>query len=88
MYGAKTSTKLPAGFGVQKVQPIKKANKEKNSKLDIINIFVLLVLIILSGIGIATSYYNEDVFATTLFTGIITLILKIALAVVQSRTLI
>ena len=31
MYGAKASTKMPVGFGAQKVQPAKNAKKEKNS---------------------------------------------------------
>lgn len=77
MYGAKASTKMPSGFGVQKAQPVKKVKKEKNSKLDIINIFVLLLPIILSGVGIDTSYYSEEIFASILVIGIIILILKI-----------
>lgn len=77
MYGAKASTKMPTGFGVQKTQPIKKIKEQKNSKLDIINIFVLLLPIILSGVGIDTSYYGEEIFASILVIGTITLVLKI-----------
>ncbi len=79
MYGAKASTKMPAGFGVQKAQPIKKVKKEKKSKLDIINIFVLILPLILSiaGLSMCYYYYTEGLYATVLCCGIIAIIFKI-----------
>ena len=69
----KASTKMPSGFGVQKVKPDKKTEKNIFSKLDVINIFVLLLPIILSGAGI-DSY--EEVFGFIFVVGIIIIIMK------------
>lgn len=77
MYGAKASTKMPVGFGVQKAQPINKAKKEKKSKLDIINIFVLILPLILSIAGLSICYsYTEGLYVAVLCCGIIAIILK------------
>ena len=77
MYGAKASTKMPAGFGVPKTQPVKKVNKAMNLKLDLINIFVLIIPLILSIAGMDSNYYAYEIFVSILVIGIITLILKI-----------
>lgn len=87
MYGANASKRVPAGFGAKKTQGIKKpeerqrvkkADKPKNLTLDVINIFVLLLTTIVSGVGLdASYYYNEGIFAAILIIGIVTIILKI-----------
>lgn len=78
MYGAKTSTKIPAGFGVLKVQPVKKVKKEKRSKIDLINIFVLILPLILSIVSFPVcTYCTEELYATVICCGIIAIIFKI-----------
>lgn len=73
---SRSNTEANDNFGVQKAQTVKKTSKIESSKLDIINIFVLLLTIILSGVG-TNSSYNEEMFAAIFLIGIITLILKI-----------
>ena len=86
MYGAKTSTKMPKGFGVQKSQPVKKASStsksvpEKSWKLDLISIFVLIIPIILSIVGLDSysSYYSpEGLYGLVICSAIAGIILKI-----------
>ncbi len=78
MYGAKASTKMPAGFGVQKAQPIKKVKKEKKSKLDIINIFILILPLILSIAGLSMCHGAlEGLYSMVICCGIIAIIFKI-----------
>ena len=97
MYGAKTSTKMPKGFGVQKSQPVnktappqrvntvKKSASAKKTVWDLINIFVLIIPLILSIAGIDSSYYSEEVYASILVIGIITMIIKI-ITIVKFRS--
>lgn len=88
MYGIKASKRAPSGFVVQRSQQVKKpankqsvekVNESKYSILDIINIFVLLLAIIISGVGMDLCYYTytEETFASILVIGIIVSILKI-----------
>ena len=89
MYGAKTSNRVPKGFAVQRPQPVnrtappqrvtpvKKSAKAKKPVWDLINIFVLIIPLILSIAGIDSSYYSEEVYASILVIGIITMIIKI-----------
>ena len=93
MYGAKPSTKMPKGFGVQKSQPVnrttspqvKKSAPAKKPVWDLINIFVLIIPLILSIAGVDSSYYYEEVYASILVIGIITMIIKI-IAIVKFRS--
>ena len=66
----------------KKVQPVNNVENNKKSKLEIINIFVLLVPIILSGFG--TETYDGEIFGSIIIIGIITMILKI-IAVVKFK---
>lgn len=94
MYGAKASQKMPAGFGVQKTQSpktevkprIEEVEKPKFPIWDIINIFVLLLATIISGVGRSESYYSylEELYATILVIGMIAIILKI-IAVIKFK---
>ncbi len=86
MYGAKTSTKMPKVFGVQKSQLVKKVSStsksvpEKTWKLDLISIFVLIVPIILSIVGLDSySYYYspEGLYGLVICSAIAGIILKI-----------
>lgn len=93
MYGAKPSTKMPKGFGVQKSQPVnrttspqvKKSAPAKKPVWDLINIFVLIIPLILSIAGVESSYYSEEVYASILVIGIITMIIKI-ITIVKFRS--
>ena len=93
MYGAKPSTKMPKGFGVQKSQPVNRTTSPQVKKLapakkpvwDLINIFVLIVPLILSIAGVDSSYYYEEVYASILVIGIITMIIKI-ITIVKFRS--
>ena len=97
MYGAKTSTRVPKGFAVQRPQPVnrtappqrtnpvKKSAPAKKPVWDLINIFVLIIPLILSIAGVDSSYYYEEVYASILVIGIITMIIKI-ITIVKFRS--
>ena len=73
----KPITSMVSETKVQKATTsVKKKQTPKRSKLDIVNIFVLLLPMILSLIGIENCY-EEDVFATIFFIGFVPLLFKI-----------
>lgn len=78
MYGAKASKKMPTGFGRQKVKPIKSVEKTKNSKWQIVNIFVLALLLTLSVVGFSYSMLpNEEIYSAIICFCIIAIVFKI-----------
>ncbi|MBE7045702.1 MAG: zinc ribbon domain-containing protein [Ruminococcaceae bacterium] len=66
----KTNTKI------QKRIPIKKNQKQKKSKLYIINIFVLLIPIVFSMIALVLGSWLDELFATIICCGIIATVCK------------
>ena len=87
MYGAKASQGVPKGFTFAKsdvvrpvvnngMRPRKNSQKPKKNKLDIINIFIILLTIILALIGTG-SYYVPEAFIAIFFIGFVPLLLKI-----------